>query len=513
MKIVLKTLSIFILVLLNSIAKSQPCDLITYPIPADATVKRNTNFEVFVKTSCTQWRKIGVYDSEVLKRDTVLANGTLKMFTGHMGFVYFDFSGTVDICIVSKRVSVISSGIRPIGISRQLRGDSTFVTLTKPAKFSVEINGNKYNNLLVFANPIDPLQKVKKENRPKFHYFPKSDTAHRWTLNGQIQNGDTIYVSGGAVLRGTFQFDNLSNIKIMGRGIIDGSTNSFRYYQKEVVIVDDDNGTTREIRDTGLLRKRLMVFNNCNSVKMDGIIFLNSPSWNLSPVNCSNMTVNNIKILGYYYNTDGIDPVACKNLFINDVFIRSADDQISIKCRVAGTSNQGDTLSENITVKNSVFWPDKAHPIFVGPEAMDGSVFRNITFDSIAILECKQKSPAYYGCIAIGAADNATIKDVKFSNIKIERLTKGNIIDIRIATWGGTNFAVGRSVQNVIFKNIKYIGLVTPEQSRIMGNSATRKVSGVTINNFTLNGQLVTNTTNGNINTAFADNIQFNTGL
>eukprot|EP00268_Persea_americana_P035248 TRINITY_DN347_c0_g2_i3.p1 TRINITY_DN347_c0_g2~~TRINITY_DN347_c0_g2_i3.p1 ORF type:complete len:291 (-),score=51.07 TRINITY_DN347_c0_g2_i3:268-1140(-) len=68
-------------------------------------------------------------------------------------------------------------------------------------------------------------------------------------------------------------------------------------------------------------------------VVISSITFLNSPFWTVHPVYCSHVYIHNITILAPLDspNTDGVDPDSSNDVCIEDCYISTGDDLISIK--------------------------------------------------------------------------------------------------------------------------------------------------------------------------------------
>ncbi|XP_071708245.1 probable polygalacturonase isoform X1 [Rutidosis leptorrhynchoides] len=69
------------------------------------------------------------------------------------------------------------------------------------------------------------------------------------------------------------------------------------------------------------------------NIQISNLTFINSPSWNVHPVYCSNIVIQGITILAPVRspNTDGINPDSCTNTRIEDCYIVSGDDCVAVK--------------------------------------------------------------------------------------------------------------------------------------------------------------------------------------
>ncbi|KAM4068949.1 hypothetical protein ACB094_12G051800 [Castanea mollissima] len=70
-----------------------------------------------------------------------------------------------------------------------------------------------------------------------------------------------------------------------------------------------------------------------DQIQISNLTLINSPSWFVHPIYCSNVLVKGLKILAPVDspNTDGVDPDSCTNTRIEDCFIVSGDDCIAVK--------------------------------------------------------------------------------------------------------------------------------------------------------------------------------------
>lgn len=130
---------------------------------------------------------------------------------------------------------------------------------------------------------------------------------------------------------------DLENISITGQGKLDGQGEYWWKMRQE---------------DREYPRPKLISFDNCKNVLIDGVKLVDAPFWTINPICCENVTVNNVSILNPpdSPNTDGINPESCNNVHISNCHIDVGDDCIAIK---AGTEDADKMIPcTNITITN-----------------------------------------------------------------------------------------------------------------------------------------------------------------
>lgn len=320
----------------------------------------------------------------------------------------------------------------------------------KPANLSVEVNGDIFHNLHLFANPLDTF-KVDKKN-PDLIYFGPG--IHR--IEGdefRIPSGKTVYVAGGAVMMGRMLIENAHDVKLLGRGIIDPSV------------------------------KMGIRIANSRNVQVEGLVATQCATGGSDSV-----TIRNVKVISYFGWGDGMNVFSSKNVLFDGVFCRNSDDCTT----VYGTRLGFEGPSSNITMQNSTLWADVAHPIFIGihGNAEKPEILENLNYVNIDILDHKEKQLNYQGCMAINAGDENLIRNVRFENIRIENFRQGQLVNLRIFFNEKYCKAPGRGIENVLFKNISYTGN-RAEISVIEGYDAQRKVRNIRFENLRINGQII----------------------
>jgi hypothetical protein len=129
----------------------------------------------------------------------------------------FSCSGKVTLKITVS-VNIDSFLIRPKNrnIIAKVNGREIFFTIPGPQKLYIEINGLPH--LAIFANPLE-VNSPKPGDPGVIFYGP--GTHNPGSIN--FQGNQTIYIAGGAVVYADIRGKNLHNVKIAGRGILQGN--------------------------------------------------------------------------------------------------------------------------------------------------------------------------------------------------------------------------------------------------------------------------------------------------
>lgn len=429
-------------------------DVVTYP--AGQGVETTGDYSVAVRQGGSGWEPVAVYPVKV---DEV--RGT-RHCVELASMAYFDFSGTVEVRVVHNRGAVEAARVRPLsqGIKPSVQGDTLTFSLSRPANLSVEVNGDIFHNLHLFANPLDArrpsAKEIKRAGRKgsKLVYFAPG--VHR--LPGdtmRVASGSTVYVDGGARVLGTLIVDGERDVRIYGRGEVHPAG-----------------------RGAGVYVKR------SKKVEAEGIIVTQLPVGQSDSV-----AVTNVKAISSYGWGDGMNAFASSNVRYDSVFCRNSDDCSTIYATRMGFKGS----CKNILMENSTLWADVAHPIMIGihGNVEEPDTIENITYRNIDILDHQERQLDYQGCFAINCGDENLIRNLVFDNIRVEDFRLGRLVDIRIFYNKKYCLAPGRGIHNVLFKDIVYNG-GRSELSIIAGYDDSRKVSGITFDNLVINGVRIT---------------------
>jgi polygalacturonase len=173
-------------------------------------------------------------------------------------------------------------------------------------------------------------------------------------------------------LRPLISAKDASNIAIVGEGTIDGNGES--WWQQ-----------ARAAKDAGVLgnhpRPKLIIFDHCSNIRIEGITIQNSPMWQLVPYYTHNMIIRNVRILAPQHspNTDAIDPFSSSNIVIDHVYADVGDDNVAIKSGPINSPGPDDP-TRNVTITDCTF--KHGHGLSIGSELAGGA--QNIVAERIS---------------------------------------------------------------------------------------------------------------------------------
>ena len=214
--------------------------------------------------------------------------------------------------------------------------------------------------------------------------YPLIET--RWEGRHQLTHAPLI---GGSGLR---------NVAITGRGTIDGQGTG--WWQRHRAKANPHP------------RPRLISIADSDNVLIEGITAVNSPSWTIHPVSCTNVTVDKVTIRNPHDspNTDGINPDSCRFVHVSNCHIDVGDDCVTIKSGKEGEDQARLGPCENITITNCTM----AHGhggVVIGSE-MSGDV-RNVVISN---------------CVFVGTDCGIRIKTRRGRGGVIEDIRASNIV-------------------------------------------------------------------------------------
>ncbi len=219
----------------------------------------------------------------------------------------------------------------------------------------------------------------------------------------------------------------VKNIAITGRGVIDGNGEVWRPLKQEKTTpaqwkrITSQGGFYRRATmwapaKEDLPRPIMVNLYECKNVLLEGVVFQNSPAWNVHPECCENVIIDGVDIRNpsYAQNGDGLDLDACKNCIVVNTTFDVGDDGICIKSGKDEHGRKRGRACENVIISGCTVYA--GHGGFVIGSEMSGGV-KNIKCSDCQFLGTdiglRFKSCRGRG----GVVENIWIEDISMVNI------------------------------------------------------------------------------------------------
>ncbi len=428
-----------------------------------------------------------------------------------VSYAHFSFAGKVTVRVHSNTI-VNTYNLSPhgYGIVSSKSGQDIIFELDRPRKLVLQNVNSLTETLCIIGDPIeeyipvpngssvvdvtqigidnsgaaDDLNQIKKalNNLPDggILYFP----AGRYSAGGTIPmvSNKCIYLAGGAVLQASpngelsLNFDNASNVKIFGRGSIDGLGDSKR------------GAYNREAGACLLAKTDSTKSDNCI---IDGIILKGAITWTAIIMGTTNWTAYNLKVINgsRYPNHDAWDPHNAINMMFDNCFVYGTDDGIAF-------STTRDNLNLNATFRNSVFLNNHyGATIRIGPWIGENTSNIRVENNDHLLSGTNEHALAFW----IGGS----ISNIKYLGNRVEKARSGLIL--MRTNWKDHYAGVqSGSVNNVVFDRLTAEtvspGIYDGYKNQLEGPNATNFIKNITFKNFYQEGSLITSSKSANMN-------------
>ena len=242
------------------------------------------------------------------------------------------------------------------------------------------------------------------------------------------------------------------------------------------------------------LRPVMVSLVNCKNVRLKGVIFQNSPAWNLHPLMCENVIIEDVLVRNpsYAQNGDALDLESCKNALIINSRFDAGDDGICIKSGKDADGRRRGIPCENVVVKGCTVFA--GHGGFVVGSEMSGGV-KNILVEQCQFLGTdvglRFKSTRGRG----GIVENIFVKNISMTDIKTDAITfnmyyGGKSVAEMLADGDNPDNVTKMPVneETPIFRNIDIRNIVCNGAGRAMEFNGLPEmpIDGITLQNITI---------------------------
>ncbi len=306
-------------------------------------------------------------------------------------------------------------------------------------------------------------------------------------LYGSNKPGDFNTGGGGVNIEGaqhsTIRVYQVSNAKLLGRGVIDG------------------NGKSLRAQGTKL---NLLKIEESSDILVDGLTVRDPSFWNTLIYRSDKVTIKNYKMINVrpttttFNNTDGVNFDESTNGLLSNAFLYTGDDNMATKNE---EDNAGTINTRNIVHEHVVCYSNSACAK-IGTKNK-GTSMDGVTFRDIDVVKAGR-------AMVIDAYDTAVISNTRWENVRVEQTD--SLIDLnedRPPSW--------RTVKNTATIRDAYFTNVASDVKKVInlhGRSSSVNISGVHFSNFTVQGNPITSRTDPdaswNIN-AYVSGITFDT--
>lgn len=237
----------------------------------------------------------------------------------------------------------------------------------------------------------------------------------------------------------------------------------------------------------------------CKNVLLEGVLFENSPGWNIHPLLCENLIIDGIfaRNPAFAQNGDGLDLESCKNVLVVNSKFDVGDDAICLKSGKNEEGRKRARPTENVIVNNCTVF--QGHGGFVVGSEMSGGV-RNISVSDCMFIGTdvglRFKSNRGRG----GVVENIYVHHISMSNIvndsflfdlyyggksASEALEDGTLNE-------GSNAAMPVSEETPVFRNIFVHDIVSRNSGRALffNGLPEMKINNIRVENMDVTSKL-----------------------
>ena len=186
-----------------------------------------------------------------------------------------------------------------------------------------------------------------------------------------------------------------------------------------VIAAGFTEANTEEIKE--FLRPNMISLRECEQVLLEGVTFQNSPAWNIHPLLCKHLTVENIHVKNPWFaqNGDGIDIESCEFVSVRNSKFDVGDDGICLKSGKDAEGRKRGRPSAHILIENCIVFHGHGG-VVVGSE-MSGGV-HDLFVNNCQFLDTdvglRFKTMRGRG----GVVENVFIRDISMKNIAGEAI-------------------------------------------------------------------------------------------
>jgi hypothetical protein len=405
--------------------------------------------------------------------------------TGVASFASFEMNGPATIEIdTPHEVTAVSLRPHSLGLSAQHAGKTVSFTLARPANIWVDIQTSPtIPPLYLFAYPPETDRPDPAD--PNVIYF-RGGTVYEPGLI-TLRDRQTLYIEGGAIVRGAVYAHAAKGISIRGRGVLDGSLSPHK-----------PGATCKSI-----------FLDGCEDARIEDLTMIHPASWMVVLGACREVVITNLHQIGEVVSSDGIDIVGSQDVIITGCFLRNNDDCVVVKSLdlLRGnplTKTDARRDAQDILVQNCTLWNDRAgNAMEIGFELCTQNI-RRIVFRNIDVVAAH----GYGAVFSIHNGDRATVSNILWEDIRVEHFFD-KLVDFRIMESRYSKDKERGRIRDITLRNIRTIKDVFNTTSLIGGHDHQHRIERVRFENFVMGDSKILDADALHLFSKHADQISF----
>lgn len=314
------------------------------------------------------------------------------------------------------------------------------------------------------------------------------------------------------------------NIAISGTGVLDGQASEDNWWawkggrnrplpnqiaardRLQVLVEQGTPVAQRIFAEDSYLRPQFIQFYRSQNVLIEGVTILNSPMWEVHPVECTNVTVRDLIIRTHGPNNDGCDPESCTDVLIERCLFDTGDDCIAIKSGRNADGRRLNIPTQNVIVRDCTM-KDGHGGVTIGSEISGG-------VRHVYVERCTMDSPQLDRALRFknNALRGGVLEHVYMRDCTVGEVSEG-VLSIDLYYEEGQNGPFVPVVRDVELRNvtsrksmyglymraypkseISDIRVIDCRFDGVAKGNVTDGVQRLQLRNVRMNGQLVANT-------------------
>lgn len=373
--------------------------------------------------------------------------------------------------------------IRPLslGIKSTWDGHELQIIIDKPQNLVIDAQGDGMYPLHIFVNRS--VSEINKKSNDVIYFGPGMHDVGQIVL----KSNQTLYLAEGAVVR---PLPPRTNKQVVIRG------ETFSLGEPMIKVTDAHHVTikghgmiTAERATHNRIKTQIITAVRTRGLKIEDILLTDANDWNIHINDSEDAIVDNVKILGYYINTDAICFNGSKNSIARNCFAHINDDGYEVKA-------MGESMcAENIRFEHCIIWNDFGTGMGVTHEVM-GKI-RGVSWKDITVIRYDplvhsnwllHRAPVF-----VHAVGGGMVSDLNFENITIEQahsIQPMILIDNQkklIATEEHFMMKKYNRIEHVKFKNITGLKVESPDI--VIYDEGEDCIDKISFENILMNGE------------------------